>query len=188
MNNDEKIYPGRELCSIDEYQLGTSGVFQKKNKIYASISGQIQINTATHPPTISVVNKDSRVLSLKVETIVYAKILNIIRTQCICEIFATKEKTIKPIQGIIKHENIKMDYKEFDIFDCFVPGDIIIAKVISIDESNFVYLSVAEPNLGVIFAKSHLSGDIMIPVSWEQMESLETHQREKRKVAKPDYV
>mgnify|MGYP003302497942 CR=1 FL=1 len=95
---------------------------------------------------------------------------------------------IRPIQGIIKKEFVKQDYKEFDIFDCFVPGDIVLAKIISIDQSNYIYLTVAEPNLGVYFAKSKLSGEIMLPVSFELMECLETHEREKRKVAKPSNI
>ena len=74
------------------------------------------------------------------------------------------------------------------MFDCFVPGDIIIGKIIAIDQSQYIYVSVSDINKGVVFAKSKLSNELMMPVSWEFMEDLYTNVREKRKVAKPDYI
>ena len=74
------------------------------------------------------------------------------------------------------------------MFECFVPGDIIIGKIIAIDQSQYIYVSVSDVNKGVVFAKSKLSNELMMPVSWEFMQDLYTNVKEKRKVAKPDYV
>jgi exosome complex component CSL4 len=42
--------------------------------------------------------------------------------------------------------------------ECMIPGDIIMAKVLSYGDSRKVYLTTAENELGVMFAKSQLYG------------------------------
>lgn len=186
--NGEKVFPGKFLGYISEYGIGDSGVYQKEDRLYSSLSGEIEIKTdQLSKPIISIHNELSE-YQPKINNEVYAKITKIMKNQGICEIFANKSKPIRTLQGIIKHENIKNDYKEFDIFDCFVPGDVILSKIIAVDQSSYIYLSTSEPHLGVVFAKSQLSNNIMMPVSWEEMECLETHTREKRKVAKPECI
>jgi exosome complex RNA-binding protein Csl4 len=106
-----------------------------------------------------------------------------------CEIVALKTKAIRlPIMGLIKAENVKNDFKDFDIFDMFVPGDIVFCKVISIDQTNFVYLSTADVNYGVVFARSPMTKNIMMPVSFDKMICLDTRIQESRKVAKPNII
>ena len=105
------------------------------------------------------------------------------------DIMTLKNKPIKvPIVGLIKYENVKTDFKEFELFDCFVPGDIVLCKVISIDQTNYIYLSTQDINYGVVFARSPLSGNIMLPISLDKMMCLDTKLVENRKVAKPAYV
>ena len=183
----QKVIPGQFLGYIFDYTMGEIGVFQKEDKLYSSLTGKISIDTKTNPPTINVIS-DSNNYHPHVKDEIYAKITKIQKTMAFCEIFATKDKLITPLQGIIKHENIKNDYKDFDIFECFVPGDIILGEIIAVDQSKYIYISVSENNQGVVFAKSRLSNNLMMPISWEQMECLDTHTREKRKVAKPDYM
>ena len=47
------------------------------------------------------------------------------------------------------------------------------------------FLSTAETYLGVIHAKSSISGQSMIPMSYKEMECPETGMKELRKCAKP---
>lgn len=49
------------------------------------------------------------------------------------------------------------------------PGDIIRARVISLGDSTQYFLSTAENELGVRWAKS-VAGAIMIPISWQVRE------------------
>lgn len=49
------------------------------------------------------------------------------------------------------------------------PGDIIRARVISLGDSTQYFLSTAENELGVRWAKS-AAGAIMIPISWQVRE------------------
>ena len=69
--------------------------------------------------------------------------------------------------------------------DCFRPGDIIRAQVISLGDSRQYYLSTADVEFGVILAKCESTGDILLPHSWKEMENPKTKLREMRKVAKP---
>ena len=187
MTSNQKVFPGQFLAYEHEYLIGESGVFKKENKIYSSLTGNIFLDSKTNPPTISVISQNYSYLP-HINDEVYGKIIRVKKQQAECEIFATKNKIIRPFLGIIKHENVKNDYKDFDMFECFVPGDIIIGKIIAIDQSQYIYVSVSDVNKGVVFAKSKLSNELMMPVSWEFMEDLYTNVREKRKVAKPDYI
>jgi exosome complex component CSL4 len=70
------------------------------------------------------------------------------------------------------------------IYNSFRPGDIVRAQVISLGDARSYYLSTAQNELGVIFAKS-VAGETMIPVSWQEMQCPKTKVIEYRKCAKP---
>ena len=164
------------------------GVYKKEDKIFASISGEIIINTSFKPSKISVKNQLSEYLP-KINDELYLKVTKVTKTIVIGEILATKDKVIRaPIMGLIKSDNLKQDFKEIDLFECYVPGDIVFCKVLSIDQTNYVYLSTSEPIYGVVFARSPLTKNLMLPVNYEKMMCLDTNLKENRKVAKPNFL
>lgn len=73
------------------------------------------------------------------------------------------------------------------------------ARVVSLGDSRQYYLSTAESELGVLYAKAGgdgaggrlsvlgaaVGGGVMVPVDWETMEDPVTGAKEQRKVAKP---
>ena len=130
----EKVIPGQFLGYIFEYTMGEVGVFKKDDKLYSSLTGKISLDSKTNPPTINIIS-DSNNYQPHIKDEIYGKITKVLKTMAFCEIFATKDKLIMPLQGIIKHENIKNDYKDFDIFDCFIPGDIIFGEIFAVDQS-----------------------------------------------------
>ena len=72
------------------------------------------------------------------------------------------------------------------MYKCFRPSDIILARVLSLGEthtSGYV-ITTAENELGVVIAKSEISGVKMIPVSWTEMQCPKTYNKEHRKIAK----
>lgn len=71
--------------------------------------------------------------------------------------------------------------------ECFLPGDRVLARMISLGDSRTVLLSTAEDNLGVVFASSKESGKLMIPLSFDEMLCLQSGLKEKRIVAKPNF-
>ena len=181
-------YPGKFLGYIYDYSLGETGVYKKEDKIFASISGEIIINTSFKPSKISVKNQLSEYLP-KINDELYLKVTKVTKTIVIGEILATKDKVIRaPIMGLIKSDNLKQDFKEIDLFECYVPGDIVFCKVLSIDQTNYVYLSTSEPIYGVVFARSPLTKNLMLPVNYEKMMCFDTNLKENRKVAKPNFL
>jgi exosome complex component CSL4 len=67
--------------------------------------------------------------------------------------------------------------------ECFRPGDLLRAEVLSLGTQRDYYLSTARNELGVIWARSQ-SGSPMAAVSWVQMRCPVSGQVEGRKVAK----
>jgi exosome complex RNA-binding protein Csl4 len=184
----KKAYPGMFLGYAYDFSVGESGVYRKEDKIFASISGEICIDRQITPPKISVKNEHCEYVP-KIGDEVYAKVIKVARNVATCEIVALKSKAIRiPILGLLKSENVKNDFRDFDMFDSFVPGDVILCKVISIDQTNFVYLSTADVNYGVVFARSPMTKNIMMPVSFDKMMCLDTKIQESRKVAKPNII
>eukprot|EP00042_Codosiga_hollandica_P028255 m.147102 g.147102 ORF g.147102 m.147102 type:complete len:215 (-) comp52724_c0_seq4:54-698(-) len=70
-----------------------------------------------------------------------------------------------------------------EMYQCFRPGDIVIARVISLGDAKSYYLSTAENDLGVIYAKS-IAGAPLIPLSWNEMRCEATGAKEPRKCAR----
>ena len=81
------------------------------------------------------------------------------------------------------------DFEKIEIGKSFRVGDVIIARVISLGDTNSYFLSCAENELGVVIAYSE-SGSRMVPISWNEMQCPTTMQKEMRKVAKiqPDFI
>ncbi|CCF51179.1 hypothetical protein NDA11_006880 [Ustilago hordei] len=119
-------------------------------------------------------------------------------------------------QGVVRSQDVRTTEKDkVKLADCFRPGDIVRATVISLGDARSYYLSTAENSLGVIYAVSatstsvgstghgeggeggkvttsvggagwNLSGNEMVPISWNQMIDPVTGVVENRKCAKPD--
>ena len=88
--------------------------------------------------------------------------------------------------GIIRKEDIRSGASEdVDIYKSFRPGDIILAKILSLGDSRRYFLTTSEAELGVIRAVCQSSGKAMAPISWKEMECVQTQVKEPRKVAKP---
>nr|XP_014433887.1 exosome complex component CSL4 [Pelodiscus sinensis] len=77
-----------------------------------------------------------------------------------------------------------------EVYKSFRPGDIVLAKVISLGDMQSNYLlSTAENELGVVVAHSEAVAQ-MVPISWCEMQCPKTHSKELRKVARvqPEFL
>ena len=140
LENGMKVTPGQFLGYIYDFSIGERGIFQKEDKLYSSLSGKLIISQKDNKNILSVESFSNNTYIPHEGDEVYAKITNIQGSFAVCEIFATKEKLITPLQGMIKHEHIKDDYKDFYIYDCFLPGDIILGKIIFIFQRKISYM------------------------------------------------
>jgi len=102
-------------------------------------------------------------------------------------------------QGIIRAQDVRVTDKDGVVMsECFRPGDIVRATVISLGDARSYYLSTARDHLGVVHATSSSAaqsglgwapgGRAMRPVSWKEMADPDTGIVEPRKCAKPDWL
>ena len=94
----------------------------------------------------------------------------------------------EPCAGLVRREDILPRFEGLDqavVYRAFRPGDVVLARVISLGDSRSYYLSTASPELGVVLARSEAEGQRMRPLSWKEMECPVSKTREWRKVAKP---
>ncbi|EAR90152.2 exosome complex component CSL4 (macronuclear) [Tetrahymena thermophila SB210] len=161
------------------------GCYELNGKIFASICGKCQIDKDN---IVSIVPLGNKVANLQVGSIVTAKVLRIRDNKVEVKIMMVEDAVINyNLQGIIRKQDVRQT--NLDILkmeEQFIPGDIIKARFISYGDSQKLYLSVTEDELGVVFAKHTESKQLMIPFSWEEMICVQTGQKEKRKVAKPN--
>jgi len=68
--------------------------------------------------------------------------------------------------------------------ECYRPGDVVRAVVISLGDQGGYYLSTAGNDYGVVMAKGEGGGE-MVPVDWKTMREVGSGRVEGRKVARP---
>ncbi len=73
----------------------------------------------------------------------------------------------EPYRALLRREDVRATEKDrVEMYKTTRPGDILLARVISLGEASSGYLvTTAENELGVVIAYSEASGAKMIPVS-----------------------
>ena len=176
------VLPGDELCSGD-YTCG-QGTYSFGSSCVASLAGSLHTDQSKQPPLVTVVSENKVTLPRK-GSIVLAKVVNTTSRTCKVVIIKVDSVTLKShLPGMLRREDIRATEKDsVELINCFRPGDIIRARVISLGDGNAYSLSTAENELGVMYAYSE-AGHPMLPASWCEMQCTVTERRERRKVAK----
>lgn len=146
----------------------------------------IQVSVASKTPKASdqVIRKDQTVL---------VRVVRLTHQQVVVEILANESSGLLryPPEGIIRREDIHAGVQtevvesSSVVTRAFRPGDIVVAKVLSLGDTRRYFLSTAEPSLGVIHATSSSTGKPLIPISWKEVEDVDTGKKEARKSARP---
>ena len=127
----------------------------------------------------------SQDLALKVNDYVLAKVTKAVQNQISVEIIAVENIKLRtPAKGVVQREDMRD--KETDILninDCFRPGDVIRAKILSLGDTRHYYLSTSENHLGVLYATCAKTRKLMVAKSVTEMIDVETGEVEKRLVA-----
>uniref|UniRef100_A0A8D0H5C1 Exosome complex component CSL4 n=1 Tax=Sphenodon punctatus TaxID=8508 RepID=A0A8D0H5C1_SPHPU len=178
--------PGERLCNVEEGSTG-SGTYTRHGSIFASLAGRL-VKTSENgtPPMVSVVRDAESQLLPDVGAIVTCKVCSINARFAKVHILYISSMPLKtPFRGTIRKEDIRATEKDkVEVYKSFRPGDIVLAKVISLGDAQSNYLlSTAENELGVVVAHSE-AGAQMVPVSWCEMQCPRTHTKELRKVAR----
>lgn len=87
--------------------------------------------------------------------------------------------------GVIRREDVRpVGLEPIEVYRSFRPGDIVMARIISLGDARAYFLSTADPHHGVVLARSG-EGAVMRPVSYCEMECPVSKAKEPRKCAKP---
>ena len=201
--SQNKVVPGERLSTTEEYQPGNN-VYVHEGQIFASIVGQRKVNSQTISVTpnnnIYVPSVGSlalfRVHRVKMNQI-NGNIVMVIdeHDQQLKSLPASELNTLYSNKqsltnlgfpaGMIRREDIRQTEKDSLVLkDCFQPGDFVLCRVLSLGDNKDYFLSTAENQLGVVWAKCKSSDVFMLPKSWIEMVCPKTGVVERRKCAK----
>ena len=177
------VMPGDKLCS-GKYICGEGTYNLNSDNVFASLAGSVHIERNKESTVVSVISERTVTLP-QLHSIVLVQVVNVNLRICKVIILRVDSVSVQSrLPGILRKEDIRATEKDsVELFNCFRPGDILRARVISLGDGNAYSLSTAENELGVLFALSE-EGYPMVPASWCEMQCTVTGRREKRKVAK----
>ncbi|XP_061857414.1 exosome complex component CSL4 isoform X2 [Colius striatus] len=181
--------PGERLCSTEEATAG-SGTYTRHGFIFSSLAGCLEKRSEDSGvsvlPVVSVVRDAESQLLPDVGAVVTCKVCSINSRFAKVHILYVGSTPLKStFRGTIRREDIRATEKDkVEVYKSFRPGDIVLAKVISLGDAQSNYLlSTAENELGVVVARSE-AGVQMVPISWCEMQCPRTHTKDFRKVAR----
>jgi exosome complex component CSL4 len=184
----QKVTPGDKIGKANLMIAGT-GTYNRGSFIYSSSVGFVSLSGNE----VSIKLEGDRAYAsshvLSIGNKVLCKVIRITNQMATVQIVAAEDigALREHHEGIIRKEDVRVAAtEEVEIYDSFRPGDILVARIISLGSSRRGYfLSTAENQLGVLQAICSTSGEKMIPISYKEMECPKSHIREKRKCAKP---
>ncbi|KAG2441178.1 hypothetical protein HXX76_004030 [Chlamydomonas incerta] len=188
VEEERAVCVGDRLGATDTYAAG-EGVFVRDGFVIASVVGFQRLEAppaAGEKPTIHVASRDTLPLVPKPGDIVTVKISRVAQTAAHALIMCVGRQALSTeFKGVIRQQDVRStEIDRVVIYDCFRPGDIVRAEVVSLGDARSYYLSTAKNELGVVYARSATAGVAMVPTSWVTMQCPETQAVEKRKVAK----
>lgn len=92
----------------------------------------------------------------------------------------------QPCRGLIRTEDVyppDVDV-QVEMHKCFHPGDVVRAQILSLGDARQYYLSTAQVELGVSWTRGE-GGEVMLPVSWNEVRGAASDRTEERKCARP---
>jgi exosome complex component CSL4 len=165
---------------------GGKGTYTTEEGIFSSIVGRVT-QQGNIVEVISKKKSESTDVLPFVGAVVTGKVIRVTSKVCDVQILCVGESPVRGngFKGVLRKENVRaFEVDQLDLFNCFRMGDIITASVAALGGARSYELSTAGNHLGVIYALCAVSGEPMIPASWETMRCPITGTIEKRKVAK----
>ena len=197
------VCPGEPLRFAEEFRAGP-GTYVRDQHVVAAVVGTTRVVPATaeaedRRPVVEVVRQGTNGASLGTVTAraggslipqvgdeVFARVARVNPRLCNCDVMTVNGQAAEDsFSGVIRTQDVRVtETDKIDMYDCFVPGDVVRARILSMGDTRSYYLTTAANELGVVRAKSPFTGELMVAASWEEMECPSTGQRCKRKVAK----
>ena len=183
--------PGQRLSRADDTYIAGNGTYVRGSFIYSSLVGSLNETKKDDKVILSVQSENSCTAIPVVDAVVTVKITNVNPRFCKCSILSVGKNPLHDIfRGMIRKEDVRATEKDrVEMHKCYRPGDIVMARVVSLGDAQSYLLTTAENELGVVMATSE-AGASLVPVNWCKMQCPKTLTEEYRKVAKvqPDYI
>ncbi len=164
------VLPGDSLGKVSSKCRSGAGTFEHADgNITATLAGKINIETdASNINIISVLpynNQNALETVISVGDAVIALVVRINTNQVFVDIIGVGDRILKfNAKGMIRREDVRpSDLDSLVMHQCFRPGDVIRATVISLGDAKQYFLSTAASDTGVVWAKSEELGNVMIP-------------------------
>lgn len=195
-NNSISNTEGTEEKKIDDKNAKIVSVISKKDFRY---------NTGNDNQQYDASCKNFKAVTPKVNDIVLARITKLSHVRINVEILSVlpensqdngnidnlqllnllPSETGEFFKATIRSQDVRSTEREnVKTWECYQPGDIIRAVVLSLGDGVTFYLSTARNDLGVVFARND-NGELLYPLDWETMVAPSTGEVFKRKCAKP---
>uniref|UniRef100_A0A1A9W6H9 Exosome complex component CSL4 C-terminal domain-containing protein n=1 Tax=Glossina brevipalpis TaxID=37001 RepID=A0A1A9W6H9_9MUSC len=180
--------PGQRLCLSNEKTAAGHGTYERKGYIYAALAGTVNIKGKENGKIIEVQCAGNRTIVPLAGDVVTARVLQVNQRFAKCSIQSIGSHVLEQnYRAMLRKEDVRASEKDrVEMYKCYRPGDIILAKVLPQIESSCYQLSTAENELGVVVAMASDSGNAMTPmrpISWTEMQCPNTLAKEPRKVA-----
>jgi exosome complex component CSL4 len=166
------VIPGDVIGRCVDYDCGI-GCYSSHENIIATLVGEVILDTISpsreRMNVISTEQIQSKDAVVEIGDIVLARVLRLSVNQVSVEIISVGDRILRsPSRAIIRREDIRLTEMEtLIIHECFRPGDIVRAMVISLGDARQYFLSTAEAEFGVRWGRSEKSGLPLVPVSWK---------------------
>ncbi|XP_071441483.1 exosome complex component CSL4 [Hetaerina americana] len=177
--------PGQRLCLSNDTHISGCGTYERQGYIYSTLAGEVRVVEKDKSTVIEVHSSNDQSIVPTPGDIVTAMVMMVnprfskCTIKCIGDVVLTR-----PYRAILRREDVRAFEKDsIEMYKCFRPGDIILARVLPTTDIHSYQLSTAENELGVVIAHSE-AGVAMVPVSWTEMQCPKTYTKEPRKVAK----
>lgn len=193
---DGFVIPGERLAPAGSWKAGR-GTYLFQGHIFASVVGlkqEVPPADASSPlQTIEVVQlrDGGQTIQPQIGDVVVAKVTKVTTRQAQCTIVVVNGRTLQEkFPAVIRQEDVRAsEVDKVEIYDSFMPGDVVSARVLSLGDANAYFLTTAAGNeFGVISATCVTSGEKMVPIGWREMQCPRTGAKEARKVAKVEEI
>ncbi|KAL1450253.1 hypothetical protein WDU94_002691 [Cyamophila willieti] len=181
--------PGQRICQLDSDIVGGRGTYVRQGYLYSTLAGTVSINKHIEDnkevSLIEVSSYKQEVIVPSPGDVVTARITAVQQHLCKAQIISVGDNVLsRQLRAILRRENVRAtEIDRIEMYKCYRPGDIVLARVLPLKELHSYQLSTAENELGVVIALSE-AGEVMVPISWTEMQCPRSKLKEMRKVAK----
>lgn len=194
--------PGDCLCATTledgQSRVAGSGTYERSGYIRSMLAGRVLMTRRDKTASIVQVRPLGGATSTSERlptagALVTCRVLSVTARFCRCDILCVGDDTplAHTLRAQLRREEARAVHRDtVRLHECFRPGDFILARVLTAEEtargaasSSRYQLTTAEPALGVAMARGG-AGAWLVPTSWDQMTCPLTQERQPRKVAK----